>query len=50
MGCRPWLVLFDDILGGDFRVKGELAIPNMLADGYELVFRRERQALLRRAS
>lgn len=40
------LVLFDDVLDNSFRVKGAEVIPEMLDQGYELVFRRDRQALL----
>lgn len=47
---RPLLVLFDDILESrDFTVKGTLAIPRMLTDGYRLIFVRGRQALLERS-
>ena len=44
--CVPPLVLFDDILDDAFNVKGALAVPRMLEDGYRVVFRREWQALL----
>lgn len=46
LGSRPPLVLFDDIIDASYRVKGETAIPAMLGNGYGLVFRERRQALL----
>lgn len=45
---RPRFVLFDDIANSTtWEVKGELAIPAMLEDGFELVFARQHQAFLR---
>jgi len=45
--CKPRLVLFDDIKDPTFGVKGTLAVPAMIADGYELLWVRGVQALLR---
>jgi hypothetical protein len=47
LNAPPRLVLFDDIKTPDYGVKGTLAIPAMIADGYELLWVRGVQALLR---
>lgn len=47
MKIRPRLILFDDVSGAEFVPKGTKAIPAMIKDGYELLWHRDKMALLR---
>lgn len=47
MKVRPRFVLFDDVAGAEFVPKGTTAILAMCQDGYELVWHRDKMALLR---
>ncbi len=47
MKIRPRFVLFDDVSGEQYVPKGTKAIPAMIRAGYQLLWHRDRMALLR---